>query len=119
MLYSTILIKLGLRFPVLHVKIILLLKEIIHSHMSNENMGLNQQIPQPSNEDLEAAEDLIAGNELLSSNPRVKKLQENLFVTEDGRQLDAGNFLAAMVAFLEKQGASATQDDLNQALDLM
>ena len=87
--------------------------------MSIENIGLNQQIPAPSNEDIEAAEELIAGNELLSANPRVQMLRENLFVTEDGRQLDAGNFLAAMLAFLEKQGATATQEDLNQALDLM
>ena len=82
-------------------------------------MSLNQQIPGPSNEDLNAAEELINGNELLTANPRVKMLQENLFVTEDGRQLDAGNFLAAMLAFLEKQGASATQEDLNQVLDSM
>jgi hypothetical protein len=87
--------------------------------MSMENLGLNQQIPTPSNEDLDAAADLIASNELLAANPRVKLLQENMFVTEDGRQLDAGNFLAAMLAFLEKQGATATQEDLNQALGLM
>ena len=88
-------------------------------HMSLENMGLNQQIPSPSNEDLVAADELIASNEILSANPRVKMLQENAFVTEDGRQLDAGNFLASMLAFLEKQGAGATQEDLNQELDTL
>lgn len=87
--------------------------------MPIENMGLNQQIPTPSSEDLDAAADLIANNELLAANPRVKLLQENMFMTEDGRQLDAGNFLAAMLAFLEKEGSTATQEDLNQALDLM
>lgn len=84
-------------------------------------MSLEQQ-PQSKTEiptiaDLQAADELIAENAILAGNPRVKYLQENNFVTEEGRQLDAGDFLSAMLNFLQTQGVDATTADLDQALD--
>jgi hypothetical protein len=73
---------------------------------------------EPTQEDLQAADQLISENEILAQNPRVKMLQENNFVTEDGRQLDAGNFLAAMLDFIETQEAgSLTEEDISAAVE--
>jgi len=72
---------------------------------------------EPTQEDLQAADQLIIENELLEQNPRVKLLQENNFVTEDGRQLDAGNFLAAMLDYIDTQEAgSLTEEDISAAV---
>jgi len=74
--------------------------------------------PVPTQEDLQAADQLIAENELLAQNPRVQMLKENNFVTEDGRQLDAGNFLAAMLDYIETQEAgSLTEEDISAAVE--
>lgn len=51
----------------------------------------------------EAANQLIAENELLRNNPRIKALQENDFITEDGRELDPGDFIAKMLNYLESE----------------
>lgn len=57
----------------------------------------------PPVEDIDAAAELIRDNDILRNNPRVMKLLENNFVTEDGRQLDPVNFLAAMLDYIETQ----------------
>ncbi len=58
--------------------------------------------PKNRPEDLEAARQLIAEHPTLSENPRVQTLLENDFVLEDGSEVDAGNFLAAMLDLIEK-----------------
>lgn len=56
----------------------------------------------PTLEDLDAAKGLIEENEILKNHPRVQMLLENNFITEEGRQLDPGNFLASMLEYLSK-----------------
>lgn len=53
--------------------------------------------------DIEAANQLVAENKLLKDSPRVKALMENDYVTEDGRQLDPGEFISKMLKFIESQ----------------
>ena len=85
--------------------------------MSFESPQENMK-PVPTQEDLQAADQLIAENELLAQNPRVQMLKENNFVTEDGRQLDAGNFLSAMLDYIETQEAgSLTEEDISAAVE--
>ncbi|PIZ54516.1 hypothetical protein COY24_03515 [Candidatus Uhrbacteria bacterium CG_4_10_14_0_2_um_filter_41_21] len=61
----------------------------------NQNEVISKT-PTPSQEDIESALELISEDEVLKSNPRVLKLVETGFITEDGRQLDPGNFLTAV-----------------------
>lgn len=79
--------------------------------------GQKSEIPQPTSEDLQIAEDLINEDEVLRKNERVKQLLENEFVTEDGRQLDPGNFLAAMLDFIKTQSGSVTDEQLDAELE--
>ena len=81
------------------------------------NPAGNESVPVPSEADFEAAQQLVEENELLRNNPRVQMLVENDFVTEEGRQLDPGNFLHSMLAYLESQQADVTQEQLSAAVD--
>ena len=71
-----------------------------------------------SEEAMIAARELIEENELLRDNPRVKALEENNFLTEDGRELDPGNFLAAMIDFIGAQETGAvSREDIAEAVE--
>ena len=54
-----------------------------------------------SPEAFEAARELAAEHPLLKHNAALNKLFENNFVTPSGKELDPGNFLAEMLAYLE------------------
>lgn len=71
-----------------------------------------------SDEALEAAKELVAENKLLSENPRVQALMANEFITEDGRELDPGNFLASMLNYIESQEpGTVTNEDIAEAIE--
>lgn len=57
----------------------------------------------PTAEDIQAALELIKEDPTLMAHPRVQALVETDFITADGRQLDPGNFLAAVKEALEKE----------------
>ncbi len=65
-----------------------------------ESLNRNEK-PSVTPEDIEAAIELIKERPELRDNPRVKALVEREFVTEDGRQLDPGEFLSKMLDHLE------------------
>ncbi len=67
----------------------------------------------PSQADLNSARDLIEENPLLRDNPRVQMLSDNDFVTENGRQLDPGDFIASMLDYIEsgKNSGIVSLDD--------
>lgn len=67
---------------------------------TNKNI---QEIATPSPDDIEAALALIDEDHELKNHPRVQALISTDFVTEDGRQLDPGNFLAAVKEALSRE----------------
>ena len=69
--------------------------------------GVPDNAAEQTEQDLDAARQLIEKNPVLRDNSRVQFLAENDFVTEDGRQLDAGNFLASMLKYLESQSGES------------
>ena len=87
--------------------------------MSPESISNTPKETVNSYDDLTAARELIAGNEVLRTNPRVVALSENDFVTEDGVEVDAGNFLTAILAYIEESGdtKTITTDDIATALE--
>lgn len=71
-----------------------------------------------SEEAMQAARELIEENEMLNNNSRVKALSDNNFITEDGRELDPGNFIAAMLNYIESQETgTATTEEISSAVD--
>ena len=86
--------------------------------MSHENIDSPTESMDRSDAAMEAARELIAENEVLSNHPRVQALAENDFVTEDDIKVDPGNFLAAMLSFIENQQAGAVSADaVTQAME--
>jgi len=68
-----------------------------------------------SEEAMTAASELVRENEILASNSRVQELLANGFHNDEGEPLDPGNFLAAMLAYIETQqtaGEEVSQDDV-------
>lgn len=87
--------------------------------MPIENFS-NAQIPpiDRSESSFAAAQQLISENSVLANNPRVQKLAENDFVTEDGIELDPGNFLAKMLEFISMQdGGVISPEEVSQAVE--
>lgn len=82
---------------------------------SGQFNGKNEHIQIISDEDLEAAKALIAEDERLSNHPRVRTLLANDFIAEDGRSIDAGNFLAAVLKSLEAK-PMATEEEVSSVL---
>lgn len=78
--------------------------------------GVPDNAAEQTEQDLDAARQLIEENPVLRDNPRVQFLAENDFVTEDGRQLDAGNFLASMLKYLESQSGAVGAEQLDAAI---
>ena len=86
--------------------------------MAHENIDSTPESMDRSDAAMEAARELIAENEVLSSHPRVQALAENDFVTEDDIKVDPGNFLAAMLDFIGSQETgSLSADAVTQAMD--
>lgn len=67
--------------------------------MSLEDLKQAPKDNLPTERDFQAADELIAENSILANSPEVKELVENLWI-KDGRQIDPGNFLAALLDFL-------------------
>jgi len=85
--------------------------------MSFESTQNFQNIPTPSPEDIQAALELIEEDQELRSHPRVTALIESDFVTENGRQLDPGNFLAAVKEALAKERPSEETGSYQERID--
>lgn len=82
---------------------------------SGQFKGQNEHIQLISDEDMAAAVALIEEDERLKNHPRVKQLLANDFITEDGRSLDAGNFLAAVLKSLETK-PTANENEVTTVL---
>ncbi len=67
--------------------------------MSLEDLNQTSKDNLPTERDFRSADELIAENPILANSPEVKELVENLWI-KDGRQIDPGNFLAALLDFL-------------------
>jgi hypothetical protein len=85
-------------------------------------MSFENPIPPISQADYEAARELIERDEALKRHPRVQELLANDFIDHDGRQIDAGNFLAAVKNAQEAQPTEAPEaftDRIDRILDAM
>lgn len=73
--------------------------------------------PTPSQEDIIAALDLIEENPTLRNHPAVLKLIENNFITDDGRQLDPGNYLSDVLAKVNESMNTESAETTMQRID--
>lgn len=80
----------------------------IESHITHGTPAEN--VPTPTQEDINAALELIAENDELKNHPRVQQLIASNFITEDGRQLDPGNFLSRVLGSLDKSNMMSPEE---------
>lgn len=72
-------------------------------------------IPPISDEDLAAARQLIEEDPRLNNHPLVQQLLKDEFIRE-GRQIDAGNFLSAVLQSLEGR-SDVSEEEINSTIE--